>query len=259
MKDDEGPSERMEIEFEMSLLGADGSPLMTKRDIEPIGKGEFFRFYGYTSYERFEEKRYEFLPKNTLTIRCRIWRPDIEIPTADLCFARTRMGQEHRSFVWSIKEFSKLRPEEKNSIVLQTATKGGPSPLLTLYLIGDDVTIEISDANPKIDFLICCEISVVNTDGEKTYSNTLKQWLEPALTEFLKFPKFLTKSTLMKDKDRYLPNDTLHLWCDCEIYSGEISSREEDYIKFSSSPTKAIVPALNEVENGENSENDVPS
>ncbi|GFU23728.1 hypothetical protein NPIL_258791, partial [Nephila pilipes] len=27
MKDDEGPSERMEIEFEMSLLGADGSPL----------------------------------------------------------------------------------------------------------------------------------------------------------------------------------------------------------------------------------------
>ncbi|GFX15676.1 hypothetical protein TNCV_2131621 [Trichonephila clavipes] len=124
------------------------------------------------------------------------------------------MGQEHRSFVWAIKEFHKLQPEQKNSIVLQTETKGGPSPLFTFYLNGDEVNIEIADADPKADFLIVCEVSVINAYGEKTYSDTLKRWFEPALTEFLKFPKFLTKSMLMEKKERYLPKDTLHLRCD---------------------------------------------
>ncbi|GFR04364.1 speckle-type POZ protein [Trichonephila clavata] len=130
--------------------------------------------------------------RKTLTIRCRMWRSQIEISTADLCFARTRMGQEHRSFVWAIKEFHKLQPEQKNSIVLQTETKGGPSPLFTFYLNGDEVNIEIRDDDPKADFFIVCEISVINAYGEKTYSDTFETVVRACfdgIPEISKIPK----------------------------------------------------------------------
>ncbi|GFX15675.1 uncharacterized protein TNCV_2131611 [Trichonephila clavipes] len=68
MKDDEGPMERMEIEFEISLLGADGSPLMSKKDIEPFGKGDILppilRTLKSTNWIKFQEILYHNIPGN---------------------------------------------------------------------------------------------------------------------------------------------------------------------------------------------------
>ncbi|GBN91662.1 hypothetical protein AVEN_273316-1 [Araneus ventricosus] len=61
----------------------------------------------------FKKRRAEFLPKDTLTNGCRIWRRENEILTTYLCFARTQLRLMRRSFVWPIEKFSGLRPGEK--------------------------------------------------------------------------------------------------------------------------------------------------
>ncbi|CAL1275372.1 unnamed protein product, partial [Larinioides sclopetarius] len=93
-EEDDGPNS-IEIKCEISFIGINGLPLMQK-------------------------KRTDFLPKDTLTLRCRMWRIGTGISQLDSCFARTLLRSGHRSFIWAIREFSTLQKNQVRKIILDT-------------------------------------------------------------------------------------------------------------------------------------------
>ncbi|GBM19245.1 hypothetical protein AVEN_142493-1 [Araneus ventricosus] len=202
---------RVEVEFQLSLLEADVTPLISKRDTKPIGPGEFFQFYGFASRDDvFQDRRSEFLPNGALAVRCQMFKPECSIPQIELCFAQTQMG-EQRSFVWVIRDLSTLGLEERRSTLLQMTTKAAPSPLLSFYPSEDEVKIELTYTCHKRELFAVFKISVLDAEGKVVYSIELQRWIETEQFKFLEFPALVTKREPTENKDLFLPSNTLNL------------------------------------------------
>ncbi|GFR23872.1 hypothetical protein TNCT_323351, partial [Trichonephila clavata] len=63
-------------------------------------------FSEFHEKELFQHERQKFLPADILTARCRMWKKFGQIIEERQCFARTRIGVERRSFVWTVPRFS---------------------------------------------------------------------------------------------------------------------------------------------------------
>ncbi|GIY37835.1 TD and POZ domain-containing protein 4 [Caerostris extrusa] len=239
-KGDNGLDE-IDISFEIDLLTSDGSPTIEKRGKMPFKRRDYFKFDGFAKIsEVFMDRREAFLPKDTLTVQCRMWKTDTKISAHDVCFAKTRLEADRQSFVWTVRQFSKLQLKEKMSYYLKPATKGAPELYLTLSLNEKDgeecIHIKVDRGVVTRNFFIAGEISLLNIEGKTVHSQEIQAWLSVPKKSFYELENFFTKSKLMEDKASLLPNDVLCLRCLFEIGIGVNSSLIEYISSEKSSP-----------------------
>ncbi|KAF8770930.1 Speckle-type POZ protein-like B like protein [Argiope bruennichi] len=196
----------MELNFELTVLSANGLPFKEQR-------GAYFHINHQSKIVKlidnkvFKERRAEFLPKDTLTIRCQIWRKENETLTTDLCFARTQLRLVRRSFVWPVEKFRWLRYGDKKTYNLKQMTEYEPQVTLNMYLDEDNdgIHLEISLQGGR-----CCsitsEISIVDIEGKVTSWGAIgfQQNMNEAN---ISLPQLMSKQQLVTQEDRYLPNN----------------------------------------------------
>ncbi|GBN19857.1 hypothetical protein AVEN_114564-1 [Araneus ventricosus] len=222
------------IDFEFSFLGADGSPVISKRS----SKSRLF--LSLLSRETFLERWAEFIPNNTLTVQCRMWRREHTVPTTDLCHARTKLKIYKESFVWAVKEFGALNSSEAGDFrnlawnerkvyPLKPLTQKGPFMALILYLkrnsVSEDVYVDFLIEKGR-DYVFSCEISVLNANGNMIVSKVARGRPYFSWT-ILRFWPLISKDKLISNKNLFLPNGTLFLKCSFEVCTGVISSEIE--------------------------------
>ncbi|GFS53593.1 speckle-type POZ protein B [Nephila pilipes] len=228
--DDSGP-ESIEIEFEFSILAANGTPLIENKNIGTFEKRNFQLVKDFDFIKDFSKRRDEFLPKNSVTVRCRMWRPETKISRSDLCFARTRLGAECISFVWPIEGFSTLKPGEERSRTLKLTLKGFSLSLkLAIFFKkdydGEFLYIKTVKTDATREFHMTWEISLMGNDGERLMSNGGHRLM--GRNESNKVLGNLFETMLLKARGSpFFPNDTLCLKCDFEFFIGDIWSRIE--------------------------------
>ncbi|CAL1292280.1 unnamed protein product [Larinioides sclopetarius] len=228
-KKDEG------IDFEFSFLGDDGLPLISKTSSEPS------LFLTLMYRDEFLRRWAEFIPNNTLTVQCRMWKRQHEIPT-DVCYARTRLKTYTGSFIWAIEEFSslpvsaakdfrELASNEKKVYSLKPLTLKGPFMALILYLKrnseSEDVCVEFLLEKPR-DYAFSCELSVLDANGKVIVSQVKRGRTDYRWT-ILRLRSLISKNKLISNKDLFLPNDTLVLRCSFEVCTGVISNKLEHF------------------------------
>ncbi|GFT44946.1 TD and POZ domain-containing protein 3 [Nephila pilipes] len=244
-EENDGGPDSIGINFELSVLNENGSPLIKKQNICSFEMGRYFHYADFIETQIYQKRSSEFLPKGCLTIRCQLWREDENNTSADLCFARSIVGLDRRCFTWSIKNFSSLEIGQKRYLLLEPAFKGGASPILSITLIKfrneEMLLISIESGEGTKDYVVRCEISIINIEGK--VGNTLENVF------FLNFTskRALNANPLSKKwliENNYLMNDVLTLRFSLEIDIGIVSSRIEDYRQFSISNVDEVVPSL---------------
>ncbi|GFQ71767.1 TD and POZ domain-containing protein 4 [Trichonephila clavata] len=237
--EDRGPP-IIEIEFELSILSADGTPLIEKMKKGAFKKGTGVRVTGFKEMGFFS-RRTEFVPRNSLTLRCRIWRKDAKISSIDLHLARTRLGMECKSFMWILHDLSSLQPFEERPRTLRFTINGFEAFLrLCLFLAEKDnmeyLWLKITDTSATRKFHISWEISLVGVDGkahacEKNYGDMGC----PKSKELL--VRVFSKSTLRSYTSHLFPFDAVCLKCEVEVGIGDIWNRIE-FLKLDVSDSK---------------------
>ncbi|GFR15874.1 TD and POZ domain-containing protein 3 [Trichonephila clavata] len=222
-KDSKGPTGLI-IFFELSFLAADGSVVLSNGIVEYyFERGTGGGFPNFMKKELFQHERQKFLPADILTARCRMWKKFGQIIEERQCFARTRIGVERRSFVWTVPRFSTC---EESTLNIKSILNDEPVMTLKIFLLSTALT----------------HLQVILKDKELKYSTFHFQLLDTSRNrvEFLNlkiifaehednllYPLSISKGKLMKNKRLYLPNDILTLHCECTFTDGIVSERIE--------------------------------
>ncbi|GIX99915.1 TD and POZ domain-containing protein 4 [Caerostris extrusa] len=194
----------IEIDFVLSFMAADGSALQESKLIKTtIPKGEGYGWAEFvTTEEVFFRNSSRFLPDDTLTARCRMWRSDGKTPENGRMYARTHLGVEARSAVWNIDEFSLLEPWQKFEKVLH---------------------FKLTAVDQKIK-MATIQLSLLDNAGDKTECVKGEVWFNAPenLHRQLSLMSQVTRNRLMAAKDVYLPNDVLSVMCECTFSTGVV-------------------------------------
>ncbi|GBN87873.1 Speckle-type POZ protein B [Araneus ventricosus] len=150
-------------------------------------------------------------------------------PYLNECAARTRIGSEHVSFLWPIKNFSSLKGSTRLSVPLVPASKKIPPLILSVSLINnDDVQITVQKMAEKDvgEIFVIYRLAVMDISGrENIFAVKEHHFSSPTANEDWTFESFFKKSKMIEQKVTCLPNDILSLKCSFTISTGiEISA-----------------------------------
>ncbi|GBM97270.1 BTB/POZ domain-containing protein At1g21780 [Araneus ventricosus] len=233
------------IDFQISIVDETGAILRSVRE-ERYRFGMNLACAGDTSYrvvknliqiKTFVENFEKYLPNNTLTIRCRMWKFGCTISRTDLCFARTILDIEKRCFVWSIEQVFFISPGQNRTIHVPPYNKGSSSLHLSLSLkqnCGEEIfSIEMYEVK-NLKHLYC-EISIINSEG-KIIDCRANRIINVAFVnkKCQLFQAFIRKSKLIEDQKRLLTNGAMVLQCDFQLSFGVAFNQIENYREESS-------------------------
>ncbi|GFY56061.1 hypothetical protein TNIN_348821 [Trichonephila inaurata madagascariensis] len=209
-----------DIGFELSFIAVDGSVLVSKRihanDFKP---GENWGFDEFVRREEvFNIRREDYLPGDVLTARCRIWVLDEIIARDGHWFARSRIGVQRRSFLWNIEQFSSFQES-----MCEIDSRYGDRCMIILKFFPTEgqnsetiIRVEVRADDQRFSFshFSSFRLHIVDSSGdckkclndEFTYDEHIKTAL---------YTLTFSKEDLMKNKNLYLPNDVLQLYCEC--------------------------------------------
>ncbi|GFU35966.1 uncharacterized protein NPIL_360441 [Nephila pilipes] len=211
----------------LSFLDSDGTPLQCI-DILPGDLSNFVTLR-VSRTEVCHKKRSEFLPQNTLTIRCKIWGVKGLIMQEGQCFAETEIIKQRYTYVWRVEGFSTLIHYDEKAEVIKFASTGFPFIAFKLW-IDDKETIHI-EVNPldsdNLKSCICCFY----------LKGVTNKYLKCGQLEFVtrrtksdvswKCVLNMTKTDLLEMKESYLQNDVMSLHCDIVFATGAVLEKIE--------------------------------
>ncbi|GFW62712.1 TD and POZ domain-containing protein 3 [Trichonephila clavipes] len=228
-EDCKGPK-NYNIHYNLSFLLTDGSSIESKTILKKsFTKGEI---WGYSKLVKVDEvlkiRRKNYLPGNVLTAQCRMWSNIQENTGYGHCFAWTRIAVERRSFLWNIKQFSSFQES-----VCEITSVSADQSMITLKFFPSSgqnsetfirVEVRAYDEMLKISTF---RLYLLDISGNKT------QCLNDEITfgadiKTALFTLTFSKEELMKNKNRYIPNDILQLYCECDIATGTMFEERED-------------------------------
>ncbi|CAL1275156.1 unnamed protein product [Larinioides sclopetarius] len=223
-KDYCGPN-AIQVKYQITFLDKNGSVL----EYKPIWENHFKRECSvfFCVCEREENERNFLLPKDTLTVQCKIWKEEEKPTELDVLSARTIFKVHRRSFVWRIDNFSTLKPGRRSKFVLIDKFTDG---LINFHLVlneglGSEKKLDI-DIRSLDDFIqfISFKASIIDSEGKKVNCGN-HEYSDGDLKKGMLFPLFFIKNMFTNKESLYLPNDVLSL--DCEyIFSAVTSSNE---------------------------------
>ncbi|GFT22813.1 speckle-type POZ protein A [Nephila pilipes] len=240
-EDSKGP-DCYKIFYELAFLAIDGSVLKSK----DVSENSFLKndSCGVTDFEKREEilkiRRKDFLPKDALTARCRMWDGVKEITKDGDCFVRTRIKVERRSFIWNLKLFSSFH---KSICQITSASEG--KLVMSLKFSPTDgqdcetrIRIEVLSEEQDLKFAVFrLHLLDVSGNAEKCLSDEIS--FDDQEQETGSFMLLFSKEKLMENKTLYLPNDILTLLCECGFTTG-ILSEEIEKIRYGCPPSFRI-------------------
>ncbi|GFT37838.1 hypothetical protein NPIL_279841 [Nephila pilipes] len=213
-------SEGNRTEWELAILAEDGSVLARNERGRPIiDANGCFLFRSFAELKHVTKtKREAFLSRDTLRIRCKVWRTDGRTVTPSTFVARTVLSVKTINFLWIIERFRSLESDHK---VLCVNRKGVGAN----FNIGVDeennimILIEPFDSNTKF---FTFKSYIIDRNGIMIDFGKREYWPSQINSYSLPF----TKQICLDEENLYLRTDFLSLnckyaWCD-GIVSEEI-------------------------------------
>ncbi|GIX99917.1 TD and POZ domain-containing protein 1 [Caerostris extrusa] len=218
----------IEINYVLSFMAADGSVLQEYKAINRImskDKGEGFPTF-VTRNKVFFKERFRFLPDDTLTARCRMWRSDGKTTEDGKIYARTRIRVESRSVGWNIEKFSQLEPYKAITFPINSTKENKQLMNLDLYLTGGQkfeevLHFKLTAVDRKIK-MSTIQLSLLDNAGGKTECVKGEVWFNSPENLHRQLTFQTTRNRLMAAKDVYLLNDVLSVLCECTFSTGVV-------------------------------------
>ncbi|GIY07723.1 speckle-type POZ protein B [Caerostris extrusa] len=138
--DDAGP-ESIAVDYELSLVNGRGYTM----------KSAMFRNYSFKRKcrdgcaahalrdEILVEKKSSYLPDDTLTVHCKIWKLEEEAKVVGKCIAQTLIGIEHANIIWTVENFSQLEVSQMIPVPISWASRKQPLFLVNMYKSDDRI------------------------------------------------------------------------------------------------------------------------
>ncbi|GIX95146.1 uncharacterized protein CDAR_178791 [Caerostris darwini] len=238
------------VDYEFAFLAVDGSVLISKKKVNcQFGKSDINKISDFTLREEvFRSRRSAYLPRDTLTLRCRIWKSEGDMPQSEHCFARSFPAIDRTSFVWSLKKFSAIESGHKETTLINSAFRSEPPMEMNLFLTqgrnhDEPIQIEVILTDEKVKF---CVLKLSLQDVAGLESEYIQDEIRFECDEKVhRFPVFLSKNRLLNYRDIYLPNDVLSLVCESS-YSCEL---QWDYSFITSDSPKITSPLSHDLNN----------
>ncbi|CAL1281808.1 unnamed protein product [Larinioides sclopetarius] len=218
------------LKFEISVMKIDGSILSSEEQEGKFRKGDESEFLSLpVGFWFFARRNTEYLPGDTLGVRCRMWMSGESVQMVRRCTARTRIGIEKISFLHRVENFSALKLGEKRIIQIPSHSETGCVFTSTLRLakkFRDEEKVYVEISSSKIDYrLYIQKFSVINASGN------IIEFLESDHRLHYNFlPRHLTRQFLLDRREEYLPNDELSLLCECTFPTGENHGEIEEIL-----------------------------
>ncbi|GBN85799.1 hypothetical protein AVEN_213522-1 [Araneus ventricosus] len=97
--EDDGP-ENFPLKYEMSILAADGSTLVSTEFKYTFKRGILYGLMRFVQIDEvFKRRRADYLQQDILTVRCKLWKSEGNLQQATQISARTRIRIEKISFL----------------------------------------------------------------------------------------------------------------------------------------------------------------
>ncbi|GBM23461.1 Protein roadkill [Araneus ventricosus] len=184
----------------------------------------------------FGQRRSAFLPKDTLTVLCRIkvWNGKGKVSI------RSVMGVKRSCFLWNLEKFSEGRYDK---LLVENSDQYGEVQF-SLKSVGginsdEQFYIEISRrGGEKCNCIL--KVSVLDVDGKVlNYVSDEFIFEKEDREQFWRFPPIIRKNKLLACKNLLLPKDKLSLKCDFAITLGEVSDQTVVYSLY-----EDVIPLL---------------
>ncbi|GBM04521.1 TD and POZ domain-containing protein 3 [Araneus ventricosus] len=231
-EEDASATANIELLCKLAVIGKDGSVQEADMFECSFLKGEG---YGGLEFVRRQEiygtKRSVFLPQDTLTVRCRIWKKGESILQDVRCFVRTRIGVEKSSFLWNLENFNTLALEKKISRVIKSPMNDVPLMSVDMFVTAgvncDEIIRFVLSLQDKTIKYSTFRLSLVDVSGNKVECNQEEFWFDEQC-ESKKFTFCLTRKKLLANKKLLLPNDVLTLHWECAFSKGIVLEEIEE-------------------------------
>ncbi|GBM67067.1 hypothetical protein AVEN_74811-1 [Araneus ventricosus] len=214
---DAGP-EYFPVKYELSLLAADRSALHSRDSQFTFKRNDFS---GYNQLVQMDEihlqKKAEYLPNDTLSVCCKMWKGERDWQTAEQISARTRIVVEKIWVIHIVENFSTLQPNVKKTRKIQSNVEGD-LVILNLYYTDDScdeekIIIEIVPSDAK-KILHKCKFSLLEKYGIIRDCGGIDYAFDAERLSIHKLPLSFTREAVLK-KSEYLTNDMFFLLCEC--------------------------------------------
>ncbi|GBL97573.1 hypothetical protein AVEN_163017-1 [Araneus ventricosus] len=210
---DFGP-DQLELDYELSFIATDGSVIQSQsflRKAYKKGHVDWTSALLANREEVFVHKKKMFMPDDTFTVRCRMWKSQGLILESARCSVETRIDVECRSFFGVIEKFTSIEPSSKSKVCFKSSSE--EILLSAMNLCVDDngeLTLQIKpvDYEPKVMYEFRVFILDVFKSKVKSASKKLYD------TNSCCIPFTFSKEHLIENKGLYLPNDVLTLQCE---------------------------------------------
>ncbi|GBM80958.1 TD and POZ domain-containing protein 4 [Araneus ventricosus] len=208
--DNSGGPDTFEIDHELSFLTGDGSVIHSE-----IFRNKKYR-KGYIDWDSvlrakrddvFVHKKHLFIPGDTLTIRCRMWKSQGSLSESVKCSIETQIVTECKTFVGAIQKFSSLRTSSQNFLNILYADSEF-FRVMDLYIFDDGkLVIDIGLINYEPTNMYMFKVFIMDA-----YKNKVKSCHgEIYDRQPFYIPLTFSRKRLIENKELYLPNDELTL------------------------------------------------
>ncbi|GBM76386.1 TD and POZ domain-containing protein 4 [Araneus ventricosus] len=221
---DDGP-ENISLNFQLSVLTADGSAICSPDFQYAFGRGNG---YGEGEFLKTDEillrRKSDYIPQDILTVCCKIWMGDGNVCRIGQSSARTCIRVAKNSFLHVVENFSKLQPNAKQTIMIQSHSKKRCFISSSLYFTEglcckEKIMMEIFPSNSN-RILCKCEFFLLDGSGNIIKCGETDNRYDAARKDIHKLPLSLTREVILNRKSEYLPDDKLSLICECTFSSG---------------------------------------
>ncbi|GBM70062.1 Protein roadkill [Araneus ventricosus] len=221
---DAGP-ESFSLNLEIAVVTADGSTLYSEECEDVFRKGHERGFDPLLDMdELYVRKNTEYLPRDTLGVRCKLWKGKGSVQNVWQCSARTRIGIEKISFLHRVQNFSALKLGERKTLQIPSHSKTGCSISSTIGVcdtsISNDSVIVVIVPSGSNYFLCREKLSLIDVSGNTIKCGEVDYRFFDSREQIQKQNKSFTRQFILNKRKEYLPNDELSLLCECTLSTG---------------------------------------
>ncbi|GBN66900.1 TD and POZ domain-containing protein 5 [Araneus ventricosus] len=220
--EDDGP-DVFTVNYHLSIVAEDGSTAFSRKYASNFLKKEHWGWLCLEMDEMLSRRKAEYLPKDILTVCCKLSNGKENADKVAPIYGRTRIGIEHISFHHTVEGFSALEPNQKKTYLTHSPSQMGRVRSCMYVSDGscceEKLMVEITPSGSG-QILAKCELYLLEASGKKTKCSEADNRFDAKRKEIGKLPLSLTKDEIMNKKSEYLPDDKLSLLCDCTFSTG---------------------------------------